>query len=31
MEDSMAGQKIPFDGMCMMWGGFEPVFDSDRA
>ncbi|HSF64391.1 MAG TPA: DUF1428 domain-containing protein [Paracoccaceae bacterium] len=34
MEASMAGQampEMPFDGRRMMWGGFEPVFDSDRA
>lgn len=34
MEASMAGQEMPpmpFDGMRMMWGGFEPIFDSDRA
>lgn len=32
METDMEGQEypeMPFDGMRMMWGGFEPVFDSD--
>lgn len=31
MEASMQGQpmpEMPFDGMRMMWGGFEPIFDS---
>lgn len=31
MEASMEGKefpKMPFDGMRMMWGGFEPIFDS---
>lgn len=31
MEAEMAGQsfpEMPFDGMRMMWGGFEPIFDS---
>lgn len=31
MEASMEGQEfpeMPFDGMRMMWGGFEPIFDS---
>ena len=31
MEAEMAGQdmpEMPFDGMRMMWAGFEPVFDS---
>ncbi|MWB78414.1 DUF1428 family protein [Pseudooceanicola sp. 216_PA32_1] len=23
--------QMPFDGMRMMWAGFEPLFDSDRA
>lgn len=34
MEAEMEGQEfpeMPFDGARMMWGGFEPVFDSDRA
>lgn len=34
MEASMAGQEMPpmpFDGRRMMWGGFEPVFDTDKA
>lgn len=34
MEADMAGQEMPempFDGMRMMWGGFEPVFDSGRT
>lgn len=34
MEASMEGQEypeMPFDGMRMMWGGFEPVFDSAAA
>lgn len=33
MEASMEGQEfpdMPFDGMRMMWGGFEPIFDSER-
>jgi uncharacterized protein YbaA (DUF1428 family) len=33
MEASMAGQpmpEMPFDGKRMFWGGFAPVFDSDR-
>ncbi len=33
MEADMEGQEfpeMPFDGMRMMWGGFEPVFDSDE-
>lgn len=33
MEASMEGQdfpEMPFDGMRMMWGGFEPVFDSEN-
>lgn len=32
MEAGMEGQEypeMPFDGTRMMWGGFEPVFDSD--
>lgn len=31
MEAGMEGKEhpeVPFDGMRMMWGGFEPVFDS---
>lgn len=34
MEAAMAGQpypEMPFDGMRMMWGGFEVIFDSDTA
>lgn len=34
MEAEMAGQEMPempFDGMRMMWGGFETIFDSARA
>lgn len=34
MEADMEGQEypeMPFDGMRMMWGGFEPIFDSDKA
>ncbi|MFT3688258.1 DUF1428 domain-containing protein [Paenirhodobacter sp.] len=34
MEAEMAGQEfpeMPFDGSRMMWGGFEPVFDSDSG
>ncbi|KAA0970266.1 DUF1428 domain-containing protein [Aureimonas fodinaquatilis] len=34
MEADMQGQEfpeMPFDGMRMMWGGFEPVFDSAKA
>lgn len=34
MEAGMEGQEfpeMPFDGMRMMWGGFEPIFDSDAA
>lgn len=34
MEAEMEGQEfpeMPFDGARMMWGGFEPVFDSDKA
>ena len=34
MEASMEGQdfpEMPFDGMRMMWGGFEPIFDSDKG
>ena len=23
--------KMPFDGMRMMWAGFEPLFDSAAA
>ena len=23
--------KMPFDGMRMFWGGFAPVFDSDKG
>jgi len=33
MEASMEGQEfpeMPFDGMRMMWGGFEPVLDTAR-
>ena len=33
MEASMQGQEMPempFDGQRMMWGGFAPIFDSDR-
>lgn len=34
MEAGMEGQEfpeMPFDGTRMMWGGFEPLFDSDRG
>lgn len=34
MEEGMEGQEfpeMPFDGNRMMWGGFEPVFDSARS
>lgn len=34
MEAEMAGQEfpdMPFDGMRMMWGGFEPIFDSAKS
>ena len=34
MEAEMAGQPMPdmpFDGKRMMWGGFEPLFDSAAA
>lgn len=34
MEAGMEGQEypeMPFDGKRMMWGGFEPVFDSATA
>ena len=34
MEAEMAGKEfpeMPFDGKRMMWGGFEPVFDSAAA
>lgn len=34
METGMEGQEfpeMPFDGMRMMWGGFEPIFDSART
>ena len=34
MEADMEGQEfpeMPFDGKRMMWGGFEPVFDSATA
>ena len=34
MEADMEGQEfpeMPFDGKRMMWGGFEPIFDSDKA
>ncbi|MFC3057732.1 DUF1428 domain-containing protein [Paenirhodobacter populi] len=34
MEAGMEGQdfpETPFDGMRMMWGGFEPIFVSDGA
>lgn len=34
MAESMEGKEfpeMPFDGMRMMWGGFEPVFDSARS
>ncbi|MFN3274086.1 MAG: DUF1428 domain-containing protein [Paracoccus sp. (in: a-proteobacteria)] len=34
MEAEMAGfdaSQMPFDGMRMMWAGFEPLFDSDAA
>ncbi len=34
MEAGMEGQEfpeMPFDGKRMMWGGFEPVFDSDKG
>lgn len=34
MEAEMAGKEMPampFDGMRMMWGGFEPIFDSHKA
>lgn len=34
MEAEMAdfdASTMPFDGMRMMWGGFEPLFDSDAA
>lgn len=33
MEASMEGKEfptMPFDGMRMMWGGFEPIFDSAK-
>lgn len=33
MQADMEGQEfpdMPFDGMRMMWGGFEPIFDSDE-
>jgi uncharacterized protein YbaA (DUF1428 family) len=23
--------EMPFDGMRMFWGGFAPIFDSDKA
>lgn len=28
---AMEHMEIPFDGMRMMWGGFDPVFDSKAA
>ena len=34
MEAEMAGQdmpEMPFDGMRMMWGGFEPLYDSEAV
>lgn len=34
MEAGMEGQEfpeMPFDGKRMMWGGFEPIFDSDKG
>lgn len=34
MEAGMEGQdfpEMPFDGMRMMWGGFDPIFDSDHG
>lgn len=34
MEASMEGKEfpeMPFDGMRMMWGGFEPIFDSVKS
>ncbi|MFV0293572.1 MAG: DUF1428 domain-containing protein [Paracoccus sp. (in: a-proteobacteria)] len=34
METEMAGQEfpeMPFDGMRMMWGGFDLVFDSGKS
>ena len=34
MEADMEGQdfpEMPFDGMRMMWGGFAPIFDSERG
>lgn len=34
MQAAMAGQKMPempFDGMRMVWGGFEPIFDSSKT
>ncbi|SDD93632.1 Uncharacterized conserved protein YbaA, DUF1428 family [Paracoccus isoporae] len=34
MEAEMAGQEMPdmpFDGMRMMWGGFETIFDSAKS
>ncbi|MGB3387676.1 MAG: DUF1428 domain-containing protein [Pseudaminobacter sp.] len=34
MEAGMEGQEfpeMPFDGMRMMWGGFEPIFDSAKS
>lgn len=34
IEASMEGKKfpeMPFDGMRMMWGGFEPIFISDGS
>lgn len=34
MEAGMEGQEfpeMPFDGMRMMWGGFEPIFDSSKG
>lgn len=34
MEADMEGKEfpqMPFDGMRMMWGGFQPIYDSARA
>ncbi len=27
-DSSMEGMEMPFDGMRMMWGGFEELFDA---
>lgn len=32
MQDPrMAGMDMPFDGMRMMWGGFDAIFDSAKS